>query len=125
VGYLLTLERKKKMKVFDELYEFNQQLLLNLKYSRQTLSDISCKYKYVNDLINGKKVLDGQDGQFLSSYVSCLGGTDARSQIDYLNERGQQIATLRQSACQEYKKYSALYIKIAFMIGVLLAVLLA
>lgn len=124
-GYLLSIDKRKKAAVFAELYEFNEQLLLNLKYGKQRIETVSKPYKYVDDIIAGKQILSGEDGEFLKNYVKNLGGTDAISQIDYLNERKNTLKKMAEESAQNYKRYSSLYIKIALMLGILIAVLLA
>ena len=69
--------------------------------------------------------MEGTDGETISEYVFNLGKSDALSQIDYLNERKTILAKFRDESTENYKKYSSLYIKIFFMLGVLMAVLLA
>lgn len=113
------------MAVFAELYEFNEQLLINLKYNRNPIDKVAQPYKYVTEILNGKKVLDGSDGEFLSDYAVNLGKSDALSQIDYLNGRKVALTKYKDESFSDYKKYSSLYVKIFFMIGVLIAVLLA
>lgn len=125
MGYLLSLDKKKRAQVFSELYEFNEQLLLNLKYGKVRLDAISCRFRYVQDVLSGKSVLCGEDEKILKAYADCVGTTDPLSQIDYLNERKSILKKLRDESAENYKKYSSLYVKIALMIGILLAVLLA
>lgn len=125
VGVFLSANKKKRMEVFGELYEFNEQLLINMKYSRQTLDKISQNFKYIPEILLGKRVLDGDDGAFIGDYVESLGKSDALSQIDYLNERKADLLKRRDESLTDYKKYSSLYIKIFFMLGVLMAVMLA
>lgn len=100
-------------------------MLMNVKYGRVKLSEVSAKFKYVGDVLAGKTVLGGDDGQILAAYASCVGATDPQSQIDYLNERKAILKKLRDESAENYKKYSSLYVKIALMVGILLAVLLA
>lgn len=113
------------MQIFAELYEFNEQLLLNLKFSRQTLDKIAQNFKFVPEILQGKILLDGRDGEVIGEYVFNLGKSDAMSQIDYLNERKAILAKCRDESAENFKKYSSLYIKIFFLLGVLMAVLLA
>ena len=61
----------------------------------------------------------------LSYYALYLVKSDAMSQIDYLNERREQLLKLKEQSQKDYKRYSSLYVKIFFMIGVLMAVLMA
>ena len=124
-GVFLSAKKKRKMQIFSELYEFNEQLLLNLKFSRQTMDKIAQNFKFVPDILNGKKLFDGRDGEVVSEYVFNLGKSDALSQIDYLNERKAALTKFRDESAENYKKYSSLYVKIFFLLGVLMAVLLA
>lgn len=125
IGVFLSAKKKKRMQIFSELYEFNEQLLLNLKFSRQTLDKVAQNFKFVPDILKGKILLDGKDGEIISEYVFNLGKSDAMSQIDYLNERKSILTKRRDESAETYKKYSSLYVKIFFLLGVLMAVLLA
>lgn len=125
IGVLLSSEKKKKAKVFSELYEFNEQMLLNLKYGKARISEIAVGYKYIKDILSGKEILSGDDNVFLKEYIKNLGASDCSSQIDYLNERKALLRKKKEESAEDYKKYSSLYIKIALMTGILIAVLLA
>lgn len=119
------MNKKKRAAVYAELYEFNEQLLLNLKYGRVRIEALSSKYKYVEDIIAGKEVLSGDDDVLLKNYARNLGSTDPQSQIDYLNERKVSVKRLADESQQDYKRYGSLYVKIGLMVGILIAVLLA
>ena len=111
--------------MFAELYEFNEQLLLSMKFGRDDLRTIAKKFGHMRDVIEGRPVLKGADGEFLKNYAENLGATDAFSQIDYLSERKEYIKRLKDESSADYKKYSSLYLKIFFMLGILIAVLIA
>ena len=121
----LSAGKKKRMEIFSELYEFNERLLINMKFSRKTLDKIACDFKYIPDIISGKKLLQGKDGEAIADYVTNLGLSDALSQIDYLNERKAYLTKFKDESLADYNKYKSLYIKIFFMLGLLAAVLLA
>lgn len=125
VGVLLSADKKKRAAVFAELYEFNERMLINLKFGKQRISQIAADFKYMPDILAGKSLLGGDDGQFISQYIKNIGVSDSSSQIDYLNERKQAIKKRMEESRENYKKYSSLYIKMALMIGILIAVLLA
>lgn len=125
VGVLLSADKKKRAAVFAELYEFNERMLINLKFGKQRISQIAADFKYMPDILAGKSILGGDDGQFISQYIKNIGVSDSSSQIDYLNERKQAIKKRMDESGENYKKYSSLYIKMALMIGILIAVLLA
>lgn len=122
---MLSADKKKRAVVFKELYEFNERMLINLKYGKMRISQIASEFRFMPDILAGKSVLKGADCQFLSDYVKNIGSSDSASQIDYLNERKSAVRKLMEESAENYKKYSSLYIKIALMIGILIAVLLA
>lgn len=125
IGVLLSADKKKRAQVFAELYEFNERMLINLKFGKARMSQIAADFRYIPDILAGKSVLKGFDGQFIADYIKNIGVSDSSSQIDYLNERKATIKKLMEESGENYKKYSSLYIKIALMTGILIAVLLA
>ncbi len=125
IGVFLSANKKKRMQVFSELYEFNEQLILTLKFSRSSMNTIAAPFKFVSKILNGESVLKGADDTVVRDYVQNLGKTDALSQVDYLSERKQTLKKYKEESYTDYKKYSSLYVKIFFLIGVMAAVLLA
>ncbi len=125
LGVFFSANKKKRMQVFSELCEFNDQLIMNLKFSKNPLDKVAQNYKYIPTALKGGKLLDGKDGEVISDYFVNLGKSDAMSQIDYLNGRKELLVKYREESQTNYKRYSSLYVKIFFMIGVLMAVLLA
>ena len=125
IGTFLSANKKKRMQIFSELYEFNEQLILTLKFTRASMEKIAEPYKFVPDILQGKELISGDEGQFLKDYIQNLGKTDALSQVDYLNERKSILKKYKDESYSDYKKYSSLYVKIFFLIGVMVAVLLA
>lgn len=121
----MSAAKKKRMQIFAELYEFNEQLILTLKFSQTPIEKIAAPFKYVKDILNGNRPLNGADNDFLNDYTVNLGKTDAVSQIDYLTERKVLLKKYKDESFSDYKKYSSLYVKIFFLIGVLAAVILA
>ena len=122
---MLSAEKRKRAAVFAELYEFNELLLMNLRFGREDIASLAQGFRYMADVAAGKPVLKGADGRFLAEYAGGLGQSDAISQIDYLSERKVYIKKYKDESLADYKKYRSLYIKIFFMLGVLIAVLLA
>ena len=125
IGTYLSANKKKRMQVFAELYEFNEQLILTLKFSRASIEKIAAPFKFVPDILKGESPLSGNDAEFVKDYTDNLGKTDALSQVDYLSERKTLLKKYKEESFTDYKKYNSLYVKIFFLIGVLIAVLLA
>ena len=125
LGILLSKDKKKKMQLFSEIYEFNEKLLLNLKFGKVPISTIAQEFPYILKILQNELKIEGKDGEFINNYFKNLGHTDAISQIDYLNERKIYLKKYKDESFNDYKKYGSLYIKIFFMVGILVAVLLA
>lgn len=89
------------------------------------MDKIAEPFKYMPKILNGENVLSGNDGKIVNDYLENLGKTDALSQIDYLSERKSVLKKYKEDSFSDYKKYSSLYVKIFFLIGVMVAVLLA
>ena len=123
-GVILTAEKKKRMKVLTQFYEFNENLLLNIKYGKTKVKEIASQYEYVLSAMDGNSVLKGETDEFLQGYLQSIGTTDVASQIDYLNERKEQLKKYKEESELDYKKYGSLYFKICLMVGILIAVLL-
>lgn len=118
-------EIKREMKIFGQFYDFNEKLILNLKFNKDKVSVVAEPFDYVKKAMRGEQIVKGGDGEFLMQYLSDIGKTDAPTQLLYLNEKGQTLLDLKQKSEEKYKKYGSLYFKLSLMAGVLIAVLLA
>lgn len=113
------------MNVFGQFYDFNEKLILNLKFNRDKIGTVADEFDLVKRVMNGDQLIKGGDGEFLKRYLSDIGKTDAPTQIEYLNEKGQTLEKLKKKSEENYKKYGSLYFKLSLMAGILIAVLLA
>ena len=50
---MLSGEKKKRAAVFGELYEYNEQLLLNLKFGREDMKELAKPFRFVSDVLEG------------------------------------------------------------------------
>lgn len=125
LGLAISAELKKEMKIFGQFYDFNEKLILNLKFNKDKISVVAEPFEYVKKGMSGDSVVKGEDGEFLISYLNDIGKTDAPTQLVYLNEKGQTLLKLKQKSEEKYKKYGSLYFKLSLMAGILIAVLLA
>lgn len=121
----LSAEKKRKKAVFSQFYDFNESLIVNLKYGKDKVSDVAKDYDFVLKAMRGEEVLSGEEGAFLTDYIKNIGKTDAQTQIGYLNDRKNYLQQFRDKSQDDYKKYSSLYFKLSLMAGILIAVLLA
>ena len=125
LGLAISSEIKKEMKIYSQFYDFNEKLILNLKFKREKVGVVAEQFDYVKKAMLGEQLLKGEDGEFLMQYLSDIGKTDAPTQIAYLSEKGQTLLEFKQKSEEKYKKYGSLYFKLSLMAGILIAVLLA
>lgn len=125
LGLAISAEKKREMNVFGQFYDFNEKLILNLKFNRDKIGTVADEFDLVKRVMSGDQLIKGGDGEFLKRYLSDIGKTDAPTQIEYLNEKGQTLEKLKKKSEENYKKYGSLYFKLSLMAGILIAVLLA
>ncbi|MGN0808242.1 MAG: hypothetical protein ACI4MN_07350 [Candidatus Coproplasma sp.] len=125
LGVALSADKKRQYKTVCEFYDFNENLILNVKYERKKFDEIAKGYENVKNALNGEDVLNGEVGAFIKKYLNGIGTTDAQTQIAYLTEMKETLAKYKNESEKNYKKYGSLYLKLCIACGILIAVLLA
>ena len=137
-AYLFTRKYKLRRAFFYDLDLFNERLVNEVSYTRVPLPVFVEKYTFGGDF---KKMLDGKKGdfgrenysfsyltceerKFLSDYFLLVGRSDAASQRTYLSAVRGEIGERRRAAEDAYKKYFALYMKLGFLAGLILIILI-
>lgn len=121
----LSADKKKQYKIMCEFYDFNESLMLNIKYERKRFEEILDGFNTVKKALNGEEVIGGEEGEFIKKYLDGIGTTDAQSQISYLGEMKEKLSKYKSESETKYKKYGSLYLKLCIACGILIAVLLA
>ena len=125
LGMALSADKKKQYKIMCEFYDFNESLMLNIKYERKRFEEILGGFNTVKKALNGEEVIGGEEGEFIKKYLDGIGTTDAQSQISYLGEMKEKLSKYKSESETKYKKYGSLYLKLCIACGILIAVLLA
>lgn len=125
LGIALSADKKRQMKEVAEFYDFNEKLIINMKYGMKKFSEVCADYPTVKRALNGEEVMDGEHGAFIDKYLKDIGTTDAASQSLYLEEMKVTLAKMKAESEQNYKKYGSMYFKLCLAGGILIAVLLA
>ena len=68
--------------------------------------------------------LTDDEKKFLGDYFRMVGGSDAASQKTYLSALRKDIEERRSASGEIYKKYFALYLKLGFLAGLVLVILI-
>lgn len=123
IGAICNSSLKHNAILYRQFADFNDKLILNMKYSRKSIKDLLCEFNELKKYTNETKIKGGD--AFIIDYFNNVGKTDCNSQIEYLNAKSVEIKTERDKKIEKYDKYGPLYLKLSFIIGILIVVILA
>ena len=146
-GYLLAGKYRKRKLFFRQLCEFNQRFLSEIDYYRRPIEEFAAGYAYKGEFhhlletffqglenrsffdrayVNAPEYsfLKEDEKNTLEDYFLMLGRGDSSSQKGYFSSMKDKLILLSTNAENAYKKYGDLYIKIGFLCGLLLLILI-
>ena len=146
-GYIFAKKYRIRKLFFSQWKEFNERFLNEISYYKRPLGEFSSKYMYkgeFNDLLENyfsclsgemsgfTEVLKSADYGFLSreekaavyDYFTMLGKGDSLSQKSYFSAAKETLGKFQTNAETTYKKYGDLYIKLGFLCGLFLLILI-
>ncbi len=139
VAYLLTKKFKVKRDFYYDFYLFNDRLINEVSFIKTPLIDFCKKYDYGSDftkvidrflnedelnLFDNNRLLKKEEKKFIEDYFSMLGKSDAMSQKNYLLSTKQEIENTKQMAERDCTRYCSLYLKLGFLFGLFLIILI-
>ncbi|MBO5411969.1 MAG: hypothetical protein J6A38_02640 [Clostridia bacterium] len=146
-GYFLAKKFRQRKLFFAQFWEFNERFLSEIAYYRRPLREFIFKYSYKDEFaflleeyvvflkerfMDDRMFLDNPAFSFLkqeekgvvSDYFLMLGKGDSASQKGYftaVKETLKKLQTESEIAC---KRYGDLYIKLGFLCGLLILILI-
>ena len=136
VGYFITKKFDNRVRFYQQFNNFNNVLKNEMLFSQKTIKKILLEnnnneyfYKKINNFFNkiGENLqcnfLDKEEVLYLDNYISSIGQGDVTSQIGYLEKVSNYLNDKCNSSLAEQKKYKSLYIKLGFLIGLMLLIL--
>lgn len=137
-SFLLTQKYRSRMQFYYNLNLFNERLINEVSYTRIPLPAFLEKYPFTGDF---KGMLEQKKGDFssenysfsyltedekknLADYFRMIGRSDAASQRTFLSAARQELSEKKKSTEETYKKYFSLYLKLGFLAGLILVVLI-
>ena len=146
-GYLLSKKYRIRKVFFTQFREFNERFLNEMTYYRRPLAEFFKKYQYKGEFsflledyllyvrkgqTSFEKLLENADFHFLKKdekaficdYLSMLGKGDSASQKSYFSSVKEQIKKQETEAIEIGKKYADLYIKLGFLFGLFILILI-
>lgn len=146
-GYLMAKKYRQRKQFFDQLKEFNERFLSEVSYYRRPIFEFLSKYNYkgefryfledfadgikgaeitFDEMVNSQEYafLKKEDKAFLKDYFSMLGRSDSFSQKAYFSSANTSVEKLKMDAQVEMKKYGDLYLKLGFLCGLFIIIVI-
>ncbi len=147
-GYLFTKRYRRKRLFYVQLSEFNEYFLNEICYYRRPLAEFARTHRfsgefsilldaYLECLKQGKTTLgmvvsateldflDKEEKMEIDDYFQMLGKGDSASQKAYFSSVKERLQTRRKNAEECCKRYGDLYIKLGFLCGLFIVILIA
>ena len=146
-GYILAKKYRQRKQFFVQLQEFNERFLSEISYYKRPIHEFISKFSYcgefsvflqdfVKALANGSfqertidelplyDFLTQEEKRFVSDYFLMLGKGDTASQKGYFSSVKEPLNRLQTKATEASKKYGDLYVKIGFLCGLFILILI-
>ncbi len=146
-GYLLAKKYRQRKAFFKQLQEFNERFLSEIAYYRRPLRAFVETYAYqgefgallqdyfsrLDERSHDEKVLfetekyaflTEEEKRTVEDYFLMLGKGDSASQRGYFSSVKERLKTLWEGAETACKRYGDLYVKLGFLCGLLILILM-
>lgn len=138
VGYRASLKYTLRKKYYKDFFQFNSSLKNNVRFTLDSINKTIESFLNKGDfirlfllIINDKKqvgyvikYLNNDENEFMYNYVNSIGKTDRESQLNYLIYVEGEISQKLKNSEEDEKKYKQLYVKLGFLFGLVVLVLL-
>lgn len=153
-GYVFAKKYREKMRFFSQFHEFNERFLSEISYYRRPVKEFVAKYPYTGDFAlllkdfissldrEKKSAYAGEEKEFETAdltfpdflteeergfardYFFMLGRGDSGSQKAYFSSVKSFLSEYKSKSGEECKRYGDLYLKMGFLLGLLILVLI-
>ena len=141
-GYLFAYKYRQRKHFFTQFCQFNDRFLSEISYYRRPIGEFIANYAYqgeFNELLQEyfsslKKNLSFELPEYtflkkdekvvVSDYFLMLGRGDSASQKGYFSAIKERLGKLQTEAIAECRRYGDLYIKLGFLTGLLILLLI-
>ncbi len=128
-----------RRKFFSDFLQFNIEVKTEISFRENTLINLIDKYKNIESEFHiqirnfflkkenvclNKKIFKDTDETLLLNYLSNLGTTEKASQLKFIESIEDKIKTNAESSKLDEEKYKKLYIKLGFLSGLILFIIM-
>lgn len=135
IGYLLSLKFLNERNFWEDFYFWHKKIKSEINFTQKTIPElINAERRSVfSELLDGylkteklslPKFLSQEERNFVSDYVHTLGTTDKSSQLFFLNSVENKLSEFNDTHLLKYKKVGPLFIKLGFLFGVIIFILI-
>ena len=135
--YFLSGKYRLAKKFYISWEQFHQNFLSEVAYTRRPLQEVIQKFEgkgdfseFLSDYEKKHAVeenidfLSKEENDFLQEYFSFLGRSDYLAQREYFSSSTKKLADFKQKSEQDAARYTDLYIKLGFLLGLIIVILL-
>ncbi|MBE5754302.1 MAG: hypothetical protein E7340_03095 [Clostridiales bacterium] len=132
-GYISSTKFTKRTDLFSEFCAFNQLTISEVEFAQNTINTIinSIDSSFAKDvksyLEQGNFIkydfLNEEENNLILTYLKNVGAQDKISQLQYLKKIDLDINRRLDVCKEEMKKYKSLYVKVGYLVGLILFVL--
>ena len=146
-GYVLAKKYRQRKLFLGQFYSFNERFINEISYYRRPIIEFALEYSYkgefayllecfFKDVENASYVLEltlarnefsflkKEEKVFIKDYFLSLGRGDSASQKTHFSSLKQSLQNMQTEAETTCKRYGDLYIKIGFLFGLLILILI-
>ena len=140
-GYLFSKKYRQRKQFFRQLFEFNQRFLNEIAYYRRPIEEFASGYEYQGEFavvlqsylsalkggnfdLSELTFLKEEERVLLYDYFQMLGRGDSNSQKGYFSSVNDTLNKWKTSTLDEGKRYEDLYIKLGFLCGLFILILI-
>ncbi len=146
-GYLFSKKYRQRKLFFHEFKEFNERFLSEISYYRRPVREFISAYSYqgefgqlLNDYFSSSEdgeqrenilketdkydFLKSEEKKEIQEYFFMLGRGDSSSQKSYFSSRREKLSLWGKNADSDAKRYGDLYLKLGFLCGLFILLLI-
>ena len=136
VGYLFSLKYSQSKDFWAEFGFWHKKIKAEISFSQNSLFEIldsgekngtflisARKYIAEKKINNELKFLSEEEISFVYKYLRNLGTSDKTSQLNFLNSLEPELDGFLRAADEKDRKYRPLYVKLGFLIGLIVFIL--
>ena len=137
LGYLLSAKYRESSDFWDRFSFWHKKIKASVSFSQDPLPEIfngendnDAFFRIAKEYIENKTLSDKlsflskAEKDFLIKYLQALGTTDKNSQLNFLNSMENELETFRLSAETKNKRYRPLFVKLGFLAGLIVFILI-